>query len=316
MAVLKFLLRPLISFLLSRFPILSVSLIRSLPIGDKRRGVLEGLLVRLNAGRLQRLLGAIGYPNELRIDRSGIAAKGADLVLDAGLVDRYFLARGAEPTETEGRRLAALLAERGISVRRFIDIGANFGEYSIWFSRYGGAEVLAVEPSPENIAVFEHNLALNGGPAPTLRLLPRAIADAAGDVRFGRGRSQQNSLVTVGEEFDVVEAITLDACLAIAGFDPVDLIKIDIEGAEPLLTDSLARNARRIRALLIEMGGGFATPEGYLGIVDVLLAAGFRLALFPTGAALDRAGAEHLIRTSHIDILFWRPEAAAEGAAP
>jgi hypothetical protein len=46
----------------------------------------------------------------------------------------------------------------------FVDVGANVGAYSLWAARHGGlnANVIAIEPAPDNYARLCHNVELNG----------------------------------------------------------------------------------------------------------------------------------------------------------
>jgi FkbM family methyltransferase len=123
----------------------------------------------------------------------------------------------------------------------FVDVGANEGCYALLAAQLVGPEgqVIAIEPSPREIARLQRNLALNGLDRVTVSKVAilesegRAvlrIADAthAGQNTFG---DFIYSGVGILEETEVV-ATTLDSLLEALGVQRVDFVKIDVEGAE------------------------------------------------------------------------------------
>ncbi|WP_051512821.1 FkbM family methyltransferase [Skermanella stibiiresistens] len=116
----------------------------------------------------------------------------------------------------------------------FVDLGANVGIYSLFVAGLAGrnARVLAVEPQPEIYRRLRFNVAANG--LDTIRTLQYAVADTAGtlDLFINRGNRGQSSIAMRTDEKVSVPCRTLDGILTEAGFDRVDALKIDIEGAE------------------------------------------------------------------------------------
>ena len=119
----------------------------------------------------------------------------------------------------------------------FVDLGANIGFFTLLAARAVGAagRVYAFEPAPRTLAVLRRNLAING-------LLPRvtveecAISDFEGTTRFLVMPASQGSSVaaagdTSGQPVEV-RVTTLDKYFATAGWPPVELLKMDIEGQE------------------------------------------------------------------------------------
>jgi FkbM family methyltransferase len=272
----------------------------------QQASILRGLLVRAQVEGLQGLLRRLDYPNELRLTRGTTFVEMAGLDLDAARVDRYFLLSGAEPVPSQGRVLHDRLAARGIAIATFVDLGANFGELSLWFARHTTASVLAVEPSTENIEVLKANARRNGIDLARITLVQKAVADRPGTVQITKGRTQGNSIVNLAGETETVASDSLDNILTAAGLTHVDCLKIDIEGAEPLLHADLARWVARIDSLVIEMGGGLAPPEDYDRLCRLFEEAGLRCELFASGRALTFAEVGRLIRTEHHDYLFYR----------
>lgn len=118
------------------------------------------------------------------------------------------------------------------SARTIVDLGANVGFSARYLSeRYPQARVIAYEPDPEVLRIARRNLAER--PAVTLRNL--AVAGAAGTLELNRfdGGSWGNSMYVTSQdvaETFTVPAVTLDAIIAEVG--EIDILKIDIEGAE------------------------------------------------------------------------------------
>lgn len=115
--------------------------------------------------------------------------------------------------------------------RTILDLGANVGASVAFFAlRYPEAKIYACEPSP---AVFDR-LETNVGALEGVTLRRTAVADHSGTLAF---RVSDESLMssldprTPGREV-AVEARTLDDLLSELGVSELDLLKIDVEGAE------------------------------------------------------------------------------------
>jgi FkbM family methyltransferase len=292
-------------------PLWSYRVISMARLSDEPRTILRGMLVRAQVTRLQDVLARIGYPNELRISRDACFVEVNGLDLNAGLVDRYYKFLGAHPTETEAEKLFNRLKALGIDVKCFVDLGANFGEFSLWFAKHTEATVLAVEPSTENIRIFESNAVRNGIDMARVHLVKKAIADKPGTMQMTVGKSQGNTIVNVAGETETIVTDTLDHCLREHGITNIDALKIDIEGAEPLLQDDLAKWLPVTRCLLIEMGGGLNSSDQYGALVDMLLGEGFVCEWYSEGKRLEPAEVKALLGQGQNDFLFYREAGSA-----
>jgi FkbM family methyltransferase len=140
---------------------------------------------------------------------------------------------------------------------RVVDIGANCGVYSVLAARGVGRTgfVTSVEPNPRLASLLRKSLIVNGAHE-TSRVIQGAVMDAEGLVTLAAPSALTGSasiLIDAGEDHCVftAEGRPLDAWL---GEDQhVDVIKIDAEGAEPLIWDGAARVLERNRALEIFM---------------------------------------------------------------
>jgi FkbM family methyltransferase len=126
--------------------------------------------------------------------------------------------------------LPSLLSE-GIVV---LDIGANVGLLTRHFCRMAGAtgKVLAFEPDPTNFRCLEYNTRR----FKNVELFQAAISDAAGpsSLNLDPVSGMGHSLFKQGEanETVAVDCIVMDRFLAKRELSRIDLIKIDVEGAE------------------------------------------------------------------------------------
>jgi FkbM family methyltransferase len=141
-----------------------------------------------------------------------------------------------------------LLAERLRDGFRFIDIGANIGAYSLFVAAKAGpgARILAVEPQPEVFARLAFNIAQN--PFGTVKAIACALADKPGELTLfldaaNRGESSVRILRSSSGSTVRVPATTLLALMESEGYERLDAIKLDVEGAEDLILEPFLRDA-------------------------------------------------------------------------
>jgi len=131
-----------------------------------------------------------------------------------------------------------------------VDFGANCGDFSHEIIRMFGSNVFAVEPVPALV---------NGiRPNSKLRLFPMAIAGETGSIAINVFDSRVASLfgkITPEEAITTIDVpcMTLAEFKARAGLGHIDLLKVDIEGAElSLFEQSSASDLRDIDQLTVE----------------------------------------------------------------
>ena len=127
----------------------------------------------------------------------------------------------------------------GINPKLIIDCGAYVGYSPIFFAQeYPDAEVLAVEANPDNYALLEKNVAA----FPTIKPIHAAIftnegfvelEDPADEAWAYRIKSTNSSSPNDNSsKTNRVRATTIQHLLSESGRQQIDLIKLDIEGAE------------------------------------------------------------------------------------
>jgi FkbM family methyltransferase len=134
-----------------------------------------------------------------------------------------------------------------------LDLGANLGLFSVWLSRQApGLRILAFEPFEESFAAMVANLA---GWKNSVEPHQVAIGGTAGvGAMLDGGVSSVDLRLTMNSGGGKpVHVITLEQALDLAGTDMIDLLKVDIEGAEmDVLTAASATTLRRFRRIALE----------------------------------------------------------------
>jgi len=172
----------------------------------------------------------------------------------------------------------------------FIDIGANIGYYTLLAAAHVGSagKVIAFEPSSANCDLLRMSLHANN--FTNVQLHPSAVADFEGIVGFGMDDS--NGRISLDDPTSAafqVRAVRLDIFL---NDQPrIDLIKIDIEGAEGRALSGMRELVRRHHPIILTefspRGLSFVSniaPEAYLQQLRDL---GYQLTIIPHGGGLS-----------------------------
>ena len=118
------------------------------------------------------------------------------------------------------------------AARTIVDLGANVGFAARYLcARYPDARILALEPDPESFKLAQRNVSDH----PQVALRNVGVAGEPGPLelhRFPGGSWATSSFVTRQQVMDTftAQAVTLDSIIDELG--DIDLLKIDIEGAE------------------------------------------------------------------------------------
>jgi FkbM family methyltransferase len=168
----------------------------------------------------------------------------------------------------------------------FIDVGANFGVYTLVASKLVGTSgrVIAFEPTAQSFAILRQNIALNH--FANVRAFQFALAQRRGKAWLYHGWDPVgNSLgkdPLCGNEGEEVQTEALDKLLEEKGIDRVHAIKIDVEGAEELVLRGAIRCLTTNRPIVIfEFNPGCAARLGLspYGARDLLESLGYEFVL-------------------------------------
>lgn len=126
----------------------------------------------------------------------------------------------------------------GLDIRTIIDAGANIGTATGYLkSMYPQATVICIEPEPGNYAMLDKNMELNS--FDDVVLCQNAFWINNDELHIGvgvRGELAKELSFGIVENGEIaVMGLTFKNCLELLGEEKVDLLKIDIEGAEAAL---------------------------------------------------------------------------------
>jgi FkbM family methyltransferase len=198
-------------------------------------------LAKLDSFQGPRLAG------DIEVEVTGVGR----FALRAGTDDVLHVMTSREPYVR--RAIEARLPKGGT----FVDAGANIGFYSVLAARLVGPEgrVVAFEMMPDTAAILRRHVALN---APDrIEIVENAISDRNGatvTATVEPGKHGQASIIASaspdGRVAIEVATITLDTALAGAG--RIDVLKMDLEGAEYLALQGAAEVLGRTSSVVFE----------------------------------------------------------------
>ncbi len=117
---------------------------------------------------------------------------------------------------------------------RALDIGANYGVYSVGLGKAVGpnGRVWAFEPTPNTLSFLRHTLASNG--MPQVMVDDCALSDHAGRGQLSMNTDSEHNSLGHGpaESSQDVRLDTLDGAAARHGIQGIDFVKLDAEGEE------------------------------------------------------------------------------------
>lgn len=225
-------------------------------------------LKRCISGAVQRLA-----PDHIDIEEGRVIFDKEDPVISGGLsLGKY---------EPETVALFRSKLREGMTV---VDIGANLGYFTVIAARRAGPKgrVISYEPDPHNFALLKSNIEANG--FRNVKAIPIALSDERGsrELFFGDNHCTHSfDDKKRGGSYETVETDTLDHSLEALGSPKIDMIKMDIEGAEPIALDGMARTIASNPGLtmIFEFYPNAIKRLGYspLGFLEKLRGFGFSL---------------------------------------
>ena len=157
-----------------------------------------------------------------------------------------------------------------------VDLGANIGFASLYLATsYPSARIFAVEPNGDNFELLITNLkgliqekrciplrAAVWSARKALTVDPQWLPDAYNGYRLLEQPSPQDTV-------DQVQGLTMEEILASSQFQQVDLLKVDIEGAEVELFRNDLGWLGRVKAIAIEFHGRSRQECGFDQILSL-----------------------------------------------
>ena len=152
-----------------------------------------------------------------------------------------------------------IFVTRGLEFRtssaspRILDCGANIGAASLFFKRrYPGARITAYEADPDLCAMTRRNLAQNG--AGDVEVVQAAVWTSNGQVTFRAEGSDSGMIEGLAGAVDA-KSVTVPSLRMrdVLERDRVDLLKIDIEGAEGAVLADCEPVLDRVNAIIMDL---------------------------------------------------------------
>ena len=132
----------------------------------------------------------------------------------------------------------------------FVDVGANLGRYTIMLSP-NYKRVIAIEPEPNNMQYLKRSIQQAG--LKNIRLIQKAISDRNGPINLYLARHSGGHTIKTEyySDFIKVQATTLNSLLK--NENNIDLIKVDVEGAEWQVLKGSQMIMPKIKSWMIEL---------------------------------------------------------------
>jgi FkbM family methyltransferase len=214
--------------------------------------------MELSPSTVRRLLGTVDQqrsptPFSVRLsndDVAYVAVDGIEVALDRAdrSVSGPIINDGFWEPHVE-RVLRRFLAPGSV----FVDIGANVGWHTALASSAVGVDgqVYAIEPNPDNARLIAHTIERNR--LSNVRLVPIALSESTGFAAFRSAIGSNGGFLNHDERDSLDPSVTIVPTIR---FDDlhlprVDVVKIDVEGAEPIVFRGATETIERDYPIII-----------------------------------------------------------------
>ena len=155
-----------------------------------------------------------------------------------------------------------------------LDCGANIGLSSIYFKlNYPNAIVHAYEPDITLFELLKKNIQDNAFSNITLHQAAIWIEDT--NLSFDNKGSEGSHIDLSGKSVTTVKALSLAS--QIDQFDHIDLLKMDIEGAEFEVVQSCIAQLHKVENFFLEYHGKVNETHKLVTLLDIVKSAGFNV---------------------------------------
>lgn len=162
-----------------------------------------------------------------------------------------------------------------------LDFGANIGLSAIFFKkRYPAARVFAYEADPDIYCFLKENLVENG--CGDCQTFAAAVLDRDGECCFCSDHADGGHID--GEGAGEIRVPALNAASILAQHPRIELLKMDIEGAENCVIPAIESELHRVNYIFVEFHRRRGEAGALHHVINVLEHAGFRLTIHDIGA--------------------------------
>jgi FkbM family methyltransferase len=207
-------------------------------------GWLAHLLFKIGLGKVPGAKRLYGFTRQVLPTAKGtvlLTVQGSKMYVDGRDKDIGFALLVTGVYETYQTQLFKNTVQPGMIV---VDVGANIGYYTLLAARLVGSKgiVYAFEPEPTGYELLCKSIAING--YTNIIATQKALSNVSGKTKLyvdpnhiGVSSLARDSAAVYGGVVGClnVETVTLDDFLKAIGNDKVDVLKVDVEGAEELV---------------------------------------------------------------------------------
>jgi FkbM family methyltransferase len=177
----------------------------------------------------------------------------------------------------------------------FVDVGANVGSYSLGIAndyKNKGVEIVAIEAHPENFKALLRNIQINN--FRNVKTINKAVCDRKGIINLYdrcRGNRVDSDLYSLHDTMVIEQygkyvarnfihpdrkalQIECDSLDSILMAHKVDVMKIDIEGAEVLALKGATNTLKHLRKIIVDIHG-----DNFKEVNEILQRSNFDLEL-------------------------------------
>jgi FkbM family methyltransferase len=190
---------------------------------------------------------------------------------------------------------------------RILDCGANVGLSCLFFKqRFPDCKITAFEPDPKIFAYLSRFVA--SAKLPAVELVPKGVWSSATSLRFSSEGSDAGRICIGARAANVIEIQTVRLRDYLC--EPIDFLKIDIEGAETEVIVDCADSLDYVSRLFVEYHSFIAQPQTLDHILTVLRHAGFRIQIHQVFKAENPflGIPEHLGMDLQLNVFAYRPQ--------
>jgi FkbM family methyltransferase len=173
----------------------------------------------------------------------------------------------------------------------FLDVGANQGEFSVFAApRLSAGRIISLEPVSFLFERLQRNVTANGFRNVTTLQRGLSDRDAVVGIYMVRSRFTDGSLneglpstvrfVDAENEIEQIRVIPLDSLVADLNINRLDVMKVDVEGAEMRVLLGAAESIYRFRpVILLEINDETCRSAGYRAedLIDYVEKMGYRI---------------------------------------
>lgn len=142
-----------------------------------------------------------------------------------------------------------------ITPHRIVDAGAHVGLASRFFAhRYPLSRILAIEPMATNLEVLRRNAAA----CQQIDVYAGALWGHTTTLASSGDASWAHAMREAKDKLATIASLTIPEILTRTGWDRIDLLKLDVEGAErEIFCDGAAEWLPRVRVIVLELHDRF-----------------------------------------------------------